>query len=37
MNMLDIQPRLGFAYAISDKMSIRGGIGENYLADSNNG
>jgi hypothetical protein len=38
MNMLDIQPRLGFAYAISDKMSIRGGIGENYLSDqSSNG
>jgi hypothetical protein len=33
MNMLDIQPRLGFAYAISDKMTIRGGIGENYMAD----
>jgi len=24
MNMLDIQPRLGFAYALSEKMSIRG-------------
>lgn len=33
MNMLDIQPRLGFAYAISDRMSIRGGIGENYTSD----
>jgi len=33
MNMLDIQPRLGFAYAISDKMTVRGGIGENYMAD----
>jgi len=33
MNKLDIQPRLGFAYAISDKMTIRGGIGENYMAD----
>lgn len=33
MNMLDIQPRFGFAYAIRDNMSIRGGIGENYLAD----
>lgn len=33
MNMMDIQPRLGFAYAISDKMSIRGGIGETYVAD----
>jgi hypothetical protein len=33
MNKLDIQPRIGFAYAISDKMSIRGGIGENYMAD----
>jgi hypothetical protein len=38
MNKLDIQPRLGFAYAISDKMSIRGGIGESYLSDqSSNG
>jgi len=38
MNKLDVQPRLGFAYAISDKMSIRGGIGENYLSDqSSNG
>ena len=33
MNMLDIQPRIGFAYALSDKMSVRGGIGENYTAD----
>jgi len=31
MNKLQIQPRFGFAYAISDKMSLRGGIGENYL------
>src|ERR1035437_10087210 len=38
MNKLDIQPRLGFAYAISDKISVRGGIGENYLSDqSSNG
>ena len=38
MNKLDVQPRLGFAYAISDKMSIRGGIGENYVSDqSSNG
>jgi hypothetical protein len=39
MNMLNVQPRIGFAYAISDRMSIRGGIGENYLADTstNNG
>lgn len=33
MNMLDIQPRLGFAYAIAENMSIRGGIGESYNAD----
>ncbi|WP_187290181.1 TonB-dependent receptor [Terriglobus saanensis] len=33
MNMLNVQPRIGFAYAISARMSIRGGIGENYLAD----
>jgi hypothetical protein len=33
MNKLDLQPRLGFAYAISDKMSLRGGIGENFTAD----
>jgi len=31
MNKLEVQPRFGFAYAISDKMSLRGGIGENYL------
>jgi hypothetical protein len=31
MNKLQIQPRLGFAYALSDKMSLRGGIGENFL------
>ena len=31
MNKWQVQPRIGFAYAISDKMSIRGGIGENYL------
>lgn len=33
MNMLNVQPRIGFAYAISNRMSLRGGIGENYLAD----
>jgi hypothetical protein len=33
MNMLDIQPRIGFAYSISDRMTIRGGIGETYTAD----
>jgi hypothetical protein len=38
MNKLDIQPRAGFAYALSDKMSIRGGIGESYISDqANNG
>ena len=38
MNKLDVQPRVGFAYAITDRMSIRGGIGQNYLNDtSNNG
>ena len=31
MNKLQVQPRIGFAYAISDKMSLRGGIGENIL------
>ena len=31
MNKLQVQPRLGFAYAISNKMSLRGGIGENYM------
>jgi hypothetical protein len=31
MNKLEIQPRFGFAYAFSDRMSLRGGIGENYL------
>jgi Carboxypeptidase regulatory-like domain len=33
MNMLDIQPRIGIAYALSNKMSIRGGIGESYISD----
>jgi hypothetical protein len=33
MNKLDIQPRFGFAYAISDRMSVRGGIGENFTSD----
>ena len=38
MNMLDIQPRIGFAYALSDKMSLRGGVGESYISDqSSNG
>ncbi len=38
MNKLDIQPRLGFAYAISEKMSIRGGVGLSYISDqSSNG
>lgn len=33
MNKLDIQPRVGFAYAISPKMSIRGGVGLSYVSD----
>lgn len=33
MNMLNVQPRVGFAYAITDRMSIRGGIGETYMSD----
>ena len=33
MPKLEIQPRIGFAYAISNNMSIRGGIGENYMND----
>lgn len=38
MNMLDVQPRLGFAYALSDKMSVRGGVGLSYISDqSSNG
>jgi hypothetical protein len=30
MNKLEVQPRFGFAYAITNKMSLRGGIGENF-------
>ncbi len=38
MNKLDIQPRIGFAYALSQKMSVRGGIGLTYISDqSSNG
>ena len=38
MNKLDIQPRVGFAYALSQKMSVRGGIGLSYISDqSSNG
>ncbi len=38
MNKLDIQPRFGFAYALANNMSVRGGIGLNYISDqSNNG
>lgn len=38
MNKLDVQPRLGFAYAISDKMSVRGGVGLTFISDqSSNG
>ena len=38
MNKMDIQPRIGFAYALSDKMSLRGGVGESYISDqANNG
>ena len=38
MNKLDVQPRLGFAYAISQKMSLRGGVGLSYISDqSSNG
>lgn len=33
MNMLEWQPRIGFAYAIRNNMSIRGGIGESYFGD----
>ena len=33
MNKLDVQPRVGFAYAISQKMSIRGGFGLSYISD----
>lgn len=29
-NWLELQPRIGFAYAITTKMSIRGGVGENF-------
>ena len=38
MNKLEIQPRLGFAYAINQNSSLRGGVGLNYLSDqSSNG
>ncbi len=38
MNKLDVQPRVGFAYALSNKMSVRGGIGLSYISDqSSNG
>lgn len=33
MNKLDWQPRFGFAYAITNAMSIRGGIGKFYFND----
>ena len=33
MNKLDLQPRIGFAYAISDRMSVRGGVGLTYVSD----
>ena len=33
MNWLEVQPRIGFAYAISEKMSVRGGIGLTYTSD----
>ncbi|MDR3738579.1 MAG: carboxypeptidase regulatory-like domain-containing protein [Terracidiphilus sp.] len=33
MNKLQAQPRIGFAYALNNRMSIRGGIGESYLND----
>ena len=37
-NKLDVQPRIGFAYAATDRIVLRGGVGENYLGDeSNNG
>jgi len=32
-NMLHVQPRIGFAYAINDRMSLRGGLGETYMTD----
>ena len=34
-NMLDFQPRIGFAYAITPRMSIRGGIGDTYFIGKN--
>ena len=32
-NMLQIQPRVGFAYALTDRLVLHGGVGENYLSD----
>jgi hypothetical protein len=32
-NMLQIQPRIGFAYALTNRLSLHGGVGENYLSD----
>jgi hypothetical protein len=32
-NMLQVQPRIGFAYALTDRLSLHGGVGENYLSD----
>lgn len=31
MNKGNVAPRIGFAYAINNKMSIRGGVGENFI------
>ena len=36
-NMLNLQPRMGFAYRINDRMTLRGGLGLNYMADHGNG
>ena len=32
-NKLNIQPRVGFAYRINDRMTLRGGAGMNYMSD----
>lgn len=33
MNKLNIAPRIGFAYAIGSRMSLRGGLGEDFIND----
>ncbi len=37
LTKFNVQPRVGFAYAVNDRMVVRGGFGESYTGSSGNG